>query len=61
VTGLLGWPAAILVATAGLVGSLAESVLGTVAERRGWMNNDLLNAANTVIGALAAVAMLRLL
>jgi uncharacterized protein (TIGR00297 family) len=61
VTGLLGWPAAILVATAGLVGSLAESVLGTVAERRGWMSNDLLNAANTAIGALAAVGMLRLL
>jgi uncharacterized membrane protein len=51
----------VLVAAAGLIGSLAESVLGTVAEQRGWMGNDLLNAANTVIGALAAVAMLRLL
>jgi uncharacterized protein (TIGR00297 family) len=61
VTGLFGWPAAALVAVAGLVGSLAESVLGTVAERRGWMGNDLLNAANTAIGALAAFAMLRLL
>jgi uncharacterized protein (TIGR00297 family) len=61
VTGLFGWPSALLVAAAGLVGSLAESVLGTVAERRGFMGNDLLNAANTVIGALAAVAMLRLL
>ncbi len=60
-TGLLGWPSALLVASAGLVGSLAESVLGTVAERRGWMGNDLLNAANTAIGALVAVAMLRLL
>ena len=36
---------AALVAVAGLLGSLAESVLGTVAERRGWMGNDLLNAA----------------
>jgi len=61
VSGLFGWPSALLVAAAGLVGSLAESVLGTVAERRGWLNNDLLNAANTVMGALAAVAMLRLL
>jgi uncharacterized protein (TIGR00297 family) len=60
-TGLFGWPAAILVALAGLAGSLAESVLGTVAERRGWMGNDLLNAANTAIGALVAVFMLRLL
>jgi uncharacterized protein (TIGR00297 family) len=61
VTGLFGWPSAVLVAAAGLIGSLAESVLGTLAERRGFMGNDLLNAANTVIGALAAIAMLRLL
>jgi uncharacterized protein (TIGR00297 family) len=60
-TGLLGWPAAFLVAFAGLAGSLAESVLGTVAERRGWMGNDLLNAVNTAIGALLAVLALRLL
>jgi len=59
--GLLGWSAALLVAAAGLLGSLAESVLGTVAERRGWMGNDLLNAANTAIGALVAVVLLRLL
>jgi uncharacterized protein (TIGR00297 family) len=54
-TGLLTWPAALLVGVAGLLGSLAESVLGTVAERRGWMDNHLLNAANTAIGALVAV------
>jgi uncharacterized protein (TIGR00297 family) len=60
-TALFGWQAAVLVAVAGLAGSLAESVLGTVAERRGWMGNDLLNAANTAIGALVAVFMLRLL
>jgi uncharacterized protein (TIGR00297 family) len=45
----------------GLVGSLAESLLGTVAEKRGWMDNNLLNAANTAIGALVAVALVRLL
>jgi uncharacterized protein (TIGR00297 family) len=58
-TGLFGWPAALLVALAGLLGSLAESVLGTVAERRGWMDNNLLNAANTAIGALLAVLIVR--
>ena len=42
---------AALVALAGLLGSLAESVIGTVAERRGWLDNDLLNALNTAIGA----------
>ena len=40
---------------AGLLGSLAESVIGTVAEKRGWLDNDLLNALNTAIGALLAV------
>ena len=60
-TSLMSWPAALLVGGAGLLGSLAESVLGTVAERRGWMGNDLLNAANTAIGALVAVGLLGLL
>jgi len=59
--GLLDWPGALLVAVAGLVGSLAESVLGTVATRRGWMDDHLLNATNTAIGALAAVSIARLL
>ena len=44
-----GW--GIAVAVAGLLGSIAESVIGTVAERRGWLDNDLLNALNTAIGA----------
>ena len=48
-------------AVAGLLGSLAESVIGTVAERRGWMDNHLLNAANTAIGALLAVLVVRAL
>jgi len=52
--GLLAPAAAILVALAGLAGSLAESLLGTVAERRGWLDNNLLNAVNTAIGAACA-------
>ncbi len=59
--GLFGWAAALVVAVAGLVGCLAESLLGTVAESRGWLDNNLLNAANTAIGALVAVALVRLL
>jgi uncharacterized membrane protein len=58
-TGFFGWPVALLVAVAGILGSLAESLLGTVAERRGWMDNNLLNATNTAIGALVAVLLLR--
>jgi uncharacterized protein (TIGR00297 family) len=60
VGGLYTWGAAVPVAVAGFLGSLAESLLGTVAERRGWMGNDLLNAVNTALGALILVLMLRL-
>ncbi|HXK11145.1 MAG TPA: DUF92 domain-containing protein [Vicinamibacteria bacterium] len=60
-SGLFGWPEALVVGVAGLLGSLAESVLGTVAERRGFMGNHLLNAANTAIGAGIAVLIVRVL
>jgi uncharacterized protein (TIGR00297 family) len=57
---LYSWPVAIVVGLAGLLGSLLESVLGTVAERNGWMGNDALNALNTAMGAALAAAMVRL-
>jgi uncharacterized protein (TIGR00297 family) len=53
--GLYGPTAAVLVALAGLLGSLAESLVGTVAEKRGWLDNNLLNALNTAIGAALVV------
>jgi uncharacterized protein (TIGR00297 family) len=58
--GVHSWPAALLVAGAGLAGSLAESLIGSVAERRGWLDNDQLNALNTAIGAAIAIAIARL-
>lgn len=58
--GLLPWSAALLAALAGLLGSLAESVLGTFAERRGFLDNDLLNALNTALGGAFAVTLARL-
>jgi uncharacterized protein (TIGR00297 family) len=58
--GVYSWPLAGLVTLAGLLGSLAESVIGTVAERRGWLDNDLLNALNTAIGAAFAVLLIDL-
>jgi len=57
--GLYSWPAAAVVSVAGLLGSLAESVVGTVAERRGWLDNDLLNAVNTAVGAALVVLLVR--
>jgi uncharacterized protein (TIGR00297 family) len=59
--GLYGWPAAAAVGVSGLLGSLAESVIGTVAERRGWLDNDQLNALNTAIGAGFASLLARVL
>jgi uncharacterized protein (TIGR00297 family) len=53
--GLYPWAVAAPVALAGLLGSLAESVIGAVAVRRGWLDDDLLNALNTAIGAGIAV------
>jgi uncharacterized protein (TIGR00297 family) len=58
--GVYTWPLAALVTLAGLLGSLAESVIGTVAERRGWLDNNLLNALNTAIGAGFAVLLVDL-
>ncbi|HET8648005.1 MAG TPA: DUF92 domain-containing protein, partial [Vicinamibacteria bacterium] len=58
--GLYGGAGAAVVGAAGLLGSLAESVIGTAAERKGWMGNDALNALNTAIGAALAMAMVRL-
>jgi uncharacterized protein (TIGR00297 family) len=59
VFGAYDWTAAALVAVAGLLGSLAESVIGVAAERRGWMGNDLLNATNTALGALIAALLVK--
>jgi uncharacterized protein (TIGR00297 family) len=58
--GLFGPGGAAIVAIAGLLGCLAESLIGTVAERRGWLDNDLLNALNTAIGGFLALSMARL-
>jgi uncharacterized protein (TIGR00297 family) len=60
-TSLFGGKGALLVAVAGLLGCLAESVLGAVAEGRGWMDDNLLNAANTAIGAVVVTLIVRLL
>ncbi len=59
VVALHSWPAAGVVGVAGLVGSLAESVVGTVAERRGWLDSHQLNVLNTLIGAGTAAFLAR--
>jgi uncharacterized protein (TIGR00297 family) len=53
------WKAALLIAVAGLLGSLAESVIGAAAGDREVMGNDLLNATNTLLGAVFVVLLVR--
>lgn len=53
-TGLFQAEGALVVTLAGFLGALAESVIGTVAEKRGWLDNHGLNALNTAIGAAIA-------
>jgi uncharacterized protein (TIGR00297 family) len=57
--GLYSWGAALLIAVAGLLGSLGESVIGALSGDRELMSNDLLNAANTVMGAVFVVMLVQ--
>jgi uncharacterized protein (TIGR00297 family) len=56
-TGLLSGESGLVVTLAGFLGALAESVIGTVAEKRGWLDNHGLNALNTAIGAAIATGL----
>jgi len=53
-TGRFSAEGALIVTLAGFLGALLESVIGTVAEKRGWLDNHALNALNTAIGAVIA-------
>jgi uncharacterized protein (TIGR00297 family) len=59
VLGLYSGSAAVLVAFAGLLGCLAESLIGAFTEGGEVMGNDLLNAANTAMGAVFVVLLAR--
>lgn len=52
--GLVGWAAVPVVVLAAGAGSLLESVIGATLERRGAVDNELVNFANTVAGAIVA-------
>jgi uncharacterized protein (TIGR00297 family) len=56
--GLITTHLALAVVYAGFLGSVADSVLGAVLERRGYLNNDLVNLLSTAIAAAIAWAML---
>jgi uncharacterized protein (TIGR00297 family) len=46
--GLITAKQAAVVALAGFLGTLVDSLVGSVFERRGWLNNDLVNLLSTV-------------
>jgi uncharacterized protein (TIGR00297 family) len=54
--GLLPAGSMWIVIAAGFVGSTADSILGATLEARGLMDNEAVNFSNTLIGALAALA-----
>jgi uncharacterized protein (TIGR00297 family) len=47
-----------IVLVAGFLGSTADSILGATLEARGLMDNHAVNFSNTLIGALAGLALL---
>jgi uncharacterized protein (TIGR00297 family) len=49
--GLVWAHQAVVVLYAGFLGSLADSVLGAVLERRGWLNNEWVNLLSTAAAA----------
>jgi uncharacterized protein (TIGR00297 family) len=50
---------AFVVALAGVVGLFADSLLGAIPERRGWVNNDAVNFLSTLVAALLAASLTR--
>ena len=52
--GLIPTPGVVVVASAGVAGMLVDSALGATFERRGYLNNDLVNLLGTATAAGAA-------
>ena len=51
---LLTWTDAGVALAAGIAGTVVDSVLGAGPERRGWLNNDAVNAVSTLAAAVLA-------
>jgi len=56
VAGLLSWKGMLMASVAGTLGSFADSYLGALLERRGWIGNDAVNFLSTTIAALIAIS-----
>lgn len=54
---LSSWPQVALVSCIGLISTLAESVIGAMAQSRvSWLSNELVNAIQTLLAAVLAMA-----
>jgi uncharacterized protein (TIGR00297 family) len=58
IAGLVSPRPAAVVALAGFLGTVADSLLGALLERRGWLNNDLVNLLSTASAAAIAWALI---
>lgn len=59
-THLIPWLGIRIVAAAAVLGMFADSLLGAVLERRGWLTNDGVNALGTTLAGLLAIGFARL-
>jgi uncharacterized protein (TIGR00297 family) len=50
---------AVIAVVCGIAGTVLDSFLGALPERRGWLNNDVVNALSTLFAAALAVCALR--
>jgi uncharacterized protein (TIGR00297 family) len=57
VSGLVSPRAAVIIIIAGFLGTLVDSLLGALLERRGRLNNDLVNLFSTAVSVAIACAL----
>jgi uncharacterized membrane protein len=50
---------AVIAVVCGIAGTVLDSFLGALPERRGWLNNDVVNALSTLFAAALAACALR--
>lgn len=55
----LGIYGAVVAWGCGVLGLVADTLLGATAERRGWIGNDLVNFLSTLVAAVAALLLMR--
>ena len=55
---IISWHEVFAAAGGGVLGMLADSLLGATVQRRGWLNNDAVNLISTAVAAVVTAGML---